>query len=412
MPPPQAVSPVNPSSPVRKVSRSRGERTPWGWGRWLADPRGMVLVALGSALVFGGGRRWLMAIRSRRAIAAIAAPRPTPEEVEAAADHGRAGLMDLFRLLGTSDDPAIRDAAGHALAALWKRDDLIAEEEKALVRRGFDVAWRARKRYPRGLKAPIPVGVAYGVPFLRPDRAEVGPDDLSWSHRITGAERAGLEVPSSPIAGPGSFTFAIDPGDFPANGPHRLVLHARVHAAGPTSSWDLDLPQMPFTFEFDPRLAVDALFALPDEVEAARIASAVRLVSPVASEDEAGPTYLDLGPDLVLRDPPVLEVATPLPRDLAHAVAIEFEGVPGRFRAGSVVASGPGASASSAPGRLRIPLGPIIGIPADAFDRPGEIRLRAHLTADADLGWADPDVRSLWPGTITTDWTTARAIRR
>jgi hypothetical protein len=34
------------------------------------------------------------------------------------------------------------------------------------------------------------------------------------------------------------------------------------------------------------------------------------------------------------------------------------------------------------------------------------------LTADPDLGWTDPDVRSVWPGTLVTDWTTVRIIRR
>jgi hypothetical protein len=34
------------------------------------------------------------------------------------------------------------------------------------------------------------------------------------------------------------------------------------------------------------------------------------------------------------------------------------------------------------------------------------------LTADPDRGWADPDVRSIWPGTIATDWIDVAIVRR
>ena len=100
--------------------------------------------------------------------------------------------MELFRILGTADDPGLRDAAGVALARLWAKDQLIVEEEKAIVARGYAVTWRARRRYPRRLAAPIPVEVTYGVPFLRAGEGGVGPERVEWSHRILGAgiERA------------------------------------------------------------------------------------------------------------------------------------------------------------------------------------------------------------------------------
>ncbi len=88
-------------------------------------------------------------------------------------------------------------------------------------------------------------------------------------------------------------------------------------------------------------------------------------------------------------------MTTPLPCDLAHRLDVEIEGVPGRFRAGSVVVSGQesGLGLRTRDPR-RFPLGPIAGLPPDAIDRPGERRIRLVLTADPDLGWADPDVRS------------------
>jgi hypothetical protein len=390
--------------------RRRAEGSGPGWGSWLADPRSAVLLVLAATLVLGGGRKWLQALRARRAVGRLGEPDPTPEAIREAAGHGRAALMDLFRILGTAPDPARRDVAGGALATLWARDHLIAEEEKAVVRRGYAVTWRARRRYPRGLRVPIPVEVSYGVGFLREEGDGIRPTNLEWSHRITGAERKALETFSPWRAGPGRMAFALEPGDFPTDGPHRLVLQARVRPRGLTSSWELDLPHIPFSFEFDPLLNRDALLTLADAARGEALAGAVRLEPSRPAQGESH--YLDVGEEFALRDPPELVIATPLPCDLAHLVAVELEGISGRFAAGAVVLSGQGAPAPEPPALRRFALGPIIGLPADALDRPGERRLRAVLTADADRGWADPEIRSIWPGTITTDWTAVRVVRR
>jgi len=397
---------------IGQAPAGRRARPRPGSGRrsWPVDPRNAVLLSMGAVLLIGGGRRWLQSRRALRAVGRLAGPGLTPGVVLDAADHGRAALMDLFRLLGTAPDAAVREAAGAALATLWARDELIAEEEKAIVSRGFAATWRARRRYPRRMAAPFPVSASYGVPFLRDGGPGVAPGNLEWSHRIGGAERASLEQFSPWRPGPGRVEFTIDPGDFPANGPHRLVLEPRVRTAGLTSSWELGLPHIPFNFEFDPHLAVDALLTLPDDARGAAVAGAIRLAHP---EPAGGATtYLSLDDEFALRDPPVLAVATPLPCDLAHAVAVEFEGVPGRFPAGSVVLSGQGTNRDEPAGVRRFPLGPIATIPAAAIDRPGDRRLRVVLTADPDLGWADPDVRSIWPGSIETAWFDARVIRR
>ncbi|HEX8201560.1 MAG TPA: hypothetical protein VF590_13830, partial [Isosphaeraceae bacterium] len=52
-----------------------------GWGSWLADPRSAVLLVLVAALVFGGGRRWLQALRARRAVGRLGEPDPPPEAI-------------------------------------------------------------------------------------------------------------------------------------------------------------------------------------------------------------------------------------------------------------------------------------------------------------------------------------------
>ena len=376
---------------------------------WAIDPRNGVLLTLAAVLILGGGRRWLQSRRARRAVGLLDDPNVSPADVLDAADHGRSALMDLFRLQGTAADPAVREAAGQALATLWARDELIAEEEKAIVSRGFAATWRARRRYPRRMAAPIPVSATYGVPFLREGGPGVAPGNLEWSHRVVGAERASLEQFSPWRAGPGFVEFTINPGDFPANGPHRLVLETRALTAGLTSSWELNLPHIPFNFEFDPHLSVDALLTLPDDARAAAIARALRLERPEPADGDV--RYLSLDDAFALRDPPVLAVATPLPCDLAHAVSVEFQGVPGRFPAGAVVLSGQGANRDEPAGTRHFPLGPISLLPG-AIDHPGDRRLRAVLTADPGLGWADPDVRSIWPGEIATDWVEVRVIRR
>ena len=373
---------------------------------WLADPRSAVLIGLAAVLGLGGGRKVLQGWRARRAVARLVEPGVTPEAIASAAEHGRAGLADFFRILADDPRPEARTAAGRALAALWRRDDLIAEEERALVLRGFAATWRARRRYPRAIRGPIPIAVDYGVPFLADGGPGVGPSDLEWSHRIAGAQRAGLEAFTPWRAGPGRAEFAIDPNDFESPGPHRLVLQARARTVGLTSSWEMALPQIPFPIEFDPRLEPDALLALADSTRETAIGRAVRLEP--AEVSESGSTFLDLDADVVFRDPPTLAVDAPLPVDLAHALAIEFADHPGRVPAGSIVLAGQDPTATT----RRFALGPVGPWPAGPIERPGTYRIRLILTPVPDLGWADPDVRSIWPGEIVTDWVDAWVVRR
>ncbi len=395
-------TPVNPSTPVRRPAKGQTGR--WDW---VADPRSAVLLTLGSILVIGGGRKWLKTLNGRRAVSRLSEPNVTAEEIARAGSYGREGLLDFFRLLGTDVDALRREAAGRTVAALWKRDDLIAEEEKALVRRGYVVDWKARRRYPRALTVAVPIRVDFGVPFLRDEKGEVGPKNLWWSYRITGAERASLEDYSPWRQGQGHAVFEINPTDFATNGPHRLVFQARVRTEGLTDPWEIELPHVPFNFELDPLLAVDALHTLPDESRAVHFAEGIRLGG---VPDNVEPVYMDLTETLVLRDPPWFLIRTPLPCDLAHTVRIEFADVPGQFPAGKIVMSG--QTAGVVPGLYSTPLLLEGNLPPGSIERPGEVRLRAILSADPQRGWADPDVRSIWPGTIVTDWMTARVVRR
>jgi hypothetical protein len=393
------VEPIEGGAPPRE----KGPRARRGWLSW-ADPRTAVLATLVTAAVVGGGRRWLKAVNARKAAARLEEPDVDPKEIEAAAGHGREGLLALFRLLEGGKDTARRHAAGRALARLWAADELIAEEEKAVVTRGLDVRWLARRRYPARLDRPIPIGVDLDLAFLDGAGALlIRPDQLEWSWRVVGARRASVETYSEWAPGPCRARFAIEPTDFPGPGPHTLVLQARVRTGeGLTSRWEHPLPHVRFSFELDPRLEVGAILTLPDAGREAVFAGAVRLET-TPGEGGDGPRFLAIGSSLLMRDPPRLAITGVLPCDLAHAAALEFEGIDGAVPLGPVIVK---ADAGSTIVALEV-CGEV-----DASARPGSTRARVILTADPALGWADPEVRSVWPGTIATAWAAVELVRR
>jgi len=371
-------------------------------------------MALAAIVLIGGGRRLLWSWRARRAVARLEDPAVTPVEIEAVADFGRAGAWELLRIFSTAESEPVRHAAGRALARLWRDDQLVAEEEQAVVRRGYSVTWTARRRYPRSLHAAIPIVAAYDVPFLPDETSYVRAEDLEWSHRIVGARRAALEEFSEWKAGRGMTPISIIPDDFPTNGPHRLVLQTRVRTRGLSDAWEIELPHVPFQFDFDPVLRLDAILTVPDAARDEAIARAIRLES--APGDATSPARLaSLGGGWVLRNPPQLAVVTPLPSDLAHQMTLEFDGAPGRFPAGSLVLGNQGLPRRDAPSTpaepRRFDVAPTATLPDGVIERPGPRRVRVHLAADPELGWAHPDIRSVWPGQTVTNWADVEIIR-
>ena len=262
----------------------------------------------------------------------------------------------------------------------------------------------------------IPIVVSYEVPFLEDGGRLIGPANLEWSHRLLGARRAALETFSPWTAGRGRMAFSIVPGDFETNGPHRLVLEARVRtAASLTDSWEIALPHIPFQFEFDPLLQLDAILTLPDSVRDEEIARAIRLEPGEAAPGEPA-TFLSVGEDWTLRNPPGLAVTTPLACDLAHSISVEFEGMAATVPAGQLILSGQG-TAPRDPGSgttivRRFALDPIAPAPEGLFERPGVRRMRASLSVAPESGWADPLVRSIWPGQVRTNWVDVEILRR
>ncbi|MHB1560419.1 MAG: hypothetical protein ACYC61_23450 [Isosphaeraceae bacterium] len=415
--PAEGPRPGFPGRPAPGRGSPTAEREQRTRRHWLREPRSAVWLVLALILGIGGGRRLRWSLRARRAVARLADPAVTPDEIEATAAFGREGAWELLRIFSTPGSNTSRDAAGRALAQLWKDNQLVAEEEQAVVRRGFAVEWKARRRYPRALHAEIPFRASYGVPFLGDDddTERIRAADLEWSHRVVGARRATLENASPWSRGGGEVAFSIFPDDFPTNGPHRLVLQSRVRTAGLPDAWELDLPHVPFSFDFDPVLRPDAILTLPDATRDVEIAGAIRLRS-AEHDDEAPARLVPMGDDWVLRNPPRLVVETPLVCDLAHAVSIELEGVDGRLAAGRVIVSGQGfpreKAGAPATSEITFELQPIAGPIGGAIERPGTRRIRAILDADPQLGWADPDVRAVWPGSVATDWVEVEIIRR
>ena len=383
--------------------------------RWLSGPKTAVWITLGAVVLIGGGRRLTSWWQARKAVVRLGELDVTPDEIEAVAEHGRTGVYELLRIFSSSTSEPQRQAAGRALARLWRLDQLVAEEEQAIVRRGYAVTWNARRRYPRALRTEIPIGVTYEIPFLEEGNRRVAPANLEWSHRVLGARRAATEEFSPWTPGPGRVAFTIFPGDFETNGPHRLVLQTRIRTAGLTDSWQIEPPHVPFNFEFDPLLRLDAILTLPDATRDQAVTRAIRLETDI--EHGAGAsTYLSLGDEWTVRNPPRLVVSTPLPCDLAHSISIEFDGIDGRFPAGRLVVSGQGlprqAGTDAEPILRRFELGPVTPLPAGTIERPGTRRMRVWLDAAPDSGWADPDIRSIWPGQTHTNWVEAEIMRR
>ena len=59
----------------------------------------------------------------------------------------------------------------------------------------------------------------------------------------------------------------------------------------------------------------------------------------------------------------------------------------------------------------RFALGPLPPLPSGVIERPAVLRMRLRLVADPQIGWADPDVRSVWPGEMETNWVEVEVVR-
>ena len=374
---------------------------------WYTQPRGYVWLVLALALFAGGGRKLLQSLRARRAFRRLEAGNPTPAEIEALAEHGRLALPDLFGLLDPAQPEASRKAAGRALLKLWAKDELIAEEEKAVSTRLYDVQWKARRRYPRGLKAPIQFQVDFGLAGLEPQGTGLKPSQLEWQWRIRGAPRAALEQFSPWAVNTGPIRFELDPSDLTGTQEQAIAFQARVRTAGLTSQWELDLPQVPFRFEMDPTLEANSILTGPDAETAETMNAAVHLK--FSGEDATGAIgYCAIDPVFAIAGQPALLLGK-LNADLAHRTELEFRDPAGKLNAGVSV-----RAATHQPG---IPFDQAVPLRIEAakepvLEQPGTYQVRLVLTPDPHVGWAHAEIRAVWPGQIVGAWHEVRIVRR
>ena len=194
-----------------------------------------------------------------------------------------------------------------------RRDDLIAEEEKALVQRGYLVTSHPTPLSPRP---------AVGNPHLGLLRRSLPPRGGRYralEPRMVAPDprhtRAGLETFTPWTAGPGHADFSLVPGDFETERSAQARLTGAVRVTGATDSWELRTPLIPFHFEFDPQFDPESLYGLADASRAEAFANAVQLAT--VERDETHPAdYRVLNTELAVRDPPQLAISVPLPCDL------------------------------------------------------------------------------------------------
>jgi hypothetical protein len=399
---------ANPSTPVRRPGmreRSTDERA----GGRFNDPRRWVFIAVVGFLAIGGGRKWLTGRRGRAMADKLAENTASPEEILSSAKFGRIVVHDLFRAMSEAPTPEHRLAATESLVALWKADELIPEEEKAIVNRSLFVDWQIRRKYPKGLRGPIGIRVRYGMPTLA--NASLNAwlhEHLRWSHRVTGTRRAADDVWANAGVAPPRHHFEFMGEDFPDDGPHRLILHLKVATHALTDNWTLELPAQSTSFEWDDKLQSGALAGMPDSGRAEAWRKVIELSVP--SGDDATPVLVVLDDRFAIRNPPLPMIAMPMPSDMAHAAFLELENVAGRWSVGEWIEPTVSAVGGKIPKLLPEQATP--EDPPPILDRGGAYRARFVLEPRPERGWSDPAIRSVWPERIESDWTTVEIVRR
>ena len=211
--------------------------------RWLSEPKTAVWIALAAAVLIGGGRKLSAWWQARKAVARLGEPNVTLGEIEAVAEHGRAGVYELLRIFSSihvgTGAPGRRSRAGATLAPRSARRRGRAGRRSARLHRDLErpsplPSRPARRDSDRGhLRGAVSRGWRpprrTGEPGMVASRAGCSPRGHSRSSR-----------PGPP--GRGRVAFTIFPGDFETNGPHRLVLQTRIRTAGLTDSWEIEPP--------------------------------------------------------------------------------------------------------------------------------------------------------------------------
>lgn len=399
---------ANPSTPVRKPGQRR-EGQPQSP---MSDPRRWVFIAVTAFLVLGGARKWLAGNRGRKMADRIANGQANLAEISNSAVHGRSVLPDLLSLLQDEAPADRKNAALEALIKLWRADELIAEEEKAILSRAIQVSWKQRRKYPRDFSGQFQITALFRLPLLADKSCnEWLRNHLRFETRVTGTRRATDEQWKPLPADSSQLTMEIESRDFPEDSIHRLMLFIRVKTEGLTSDWSLDLPGQATSFEWDHHLKSMALKAESDEKEAMIMQEALAWEL-IADADEMQLQNVAISPGFAIHHPPVAMLAIPLPRDIAHEAMLEIEEVSSNIRLKKWVIASRGSVSTAEKQFKQIPLEMMGLIDDSAISRAGKYRARLLLNPKPELGWADPEIRSVWPGRLTSPWVEIEIVRR
>lgn len=399
---------ANPSTPVRKPGQRREiqPQSPIG------DPRRWVFIAVVAFLLLGGARKWLAASRGRKMADRIADGHASLDEIRQAARHGRTVLPDLLATLADGKSEDLKSAALQSLVELWRADELIAEEEKAIITRAFQIIWKQRRKYPRDYDGKFQIHALMCLPKIHDESCRNWlSQHLRWETRVTGTRKATDDqwrvIPHSEM----QLQIHIESRDFPEDCVHRVMFFTRVSTNELTSNWTLDLPGQATTFEWDQHLKSGALKADFDEKEATIMQEALAWERN-AEPDTMQPQLVAISSGFAIHRPPLAILTVPLPRDIAHEAVLEIEEVSSNIKLKSYVIASRGSVTTPHKQRKVIPL-EIAGLIDDsAISRAGKYRARINLQPKSEMGWADPEIRSVWPGPLASPWVEIEIVRR
>lgn len=402
---------ANPSTPVKRPGQRSGLKTQ----NPMADPRRWMFIAIVAFLVIGGGRKWLKSVHGRRISDKIADGTASPEEIRSSFQFGRIVVADLLQVLTEGKTPEIRNSAFESLVQLWKADELISEEEKAIVTRSVQIEWHQRRKYPRALTGSFQISARLGFPDTADQTVNQWlQSHLQFSRRLTGSRRAAYEVWQAVPHHSADVQAELHAGDFPEDQVHRIALFVKVKTDDLTSSWELELPAFPTSFEWDRHLNLNALAGPAIDSEMATIQNAFNWRTNQISNSQENPRIVPISDSFAIRNPPDLYVELPMPRDLSHQAFIEIKGCESLIPAGSWIMATRNKIDPSANSEIKCQnwsIAPDSIVADDKIGHGGKFELRVVLEPSPERGWSDPEIRSVYPNQIKTAWTEIEIVR-
>jgi hypothetical protein len=178
----------------------------------------------------------------------------------------------------------------------------------------------------------------------------------------------------------------------------------------------LELPATNSSFEWDDYLQTDALKAPFSDEEANQMNKALQWV-PIAGSDQVALTlnHVNISPEFAVANPPRCMVERPLPRDLAHQIYLEIQGVSRMVPVGEwVVALRNSDSVWNHEAEVTCPpweISPEDLLSDSEISRAGNHMIRLILEPVTHRGWANPDVRSVFSGRIEMPWINVELVR-